>query len=191
MPVKTEIGPTEFEELLKWLDPDPDAAGYEYERIRQRLIKIFHARGCTNADELADETIDRVTRRIGSLRETYEGEPTAYFLGVARNVFLEHLRKPKLTELPAVLPAIDDDHQTENAQFECLNRCLGKLPVRQYELIIGYYEGAKRSKIDNRKYLVELLGTTSEALRVRVLRLRLSLQKCVLTCLENNFSETF
>lgn len=190
MPVKTEIVQNEFEKLLKWLDADYDAAGRAYERIRLRLITVFNARGCLIADELADQTIDRVTHKIDWLIENYEGDCALYFLGVARNVFHEYTREPKLEELPAVLASAEDNVETE-IHHECLGECLARLPAKQYELIMGYYEGTKRAKIDRRKQLVEMLGITSQALRVRALRLRVTLQKCVSSCIETKLAETF
>jgi DNA-directed RNA polymerase specialized sigma24 family protein len=190
MPVRIEIGRTEFEKLLQWLDIDPETAGREYERIRTRLIRVFNARGCLMAEELADDTIDRVARNADRLLNTYEGEPALYFLAVARNVFLEYSRRPRLEELPAVLVQAEPEEGDES-RYECLSKCLEKLPAKQHEMIVGYYDGVKRAKIDRRKQLVALLGTTSEALRVRVLRLRVVLQKCVKSCMETNFDETF
>ncbi|HVS20925.1 MAG TPA: hypothetical protein VHD88_03710 [Pyrinomonadaceae bacterium] len=54
----------DFGRLLVWLDPDPERVGAIYERIRWRLIAILASRGCALAEELADETIDRVARRL-------------------------------------------------------------------------------------------------------------------------------
>ena len=48
--------------LLEWLDPNLDLAGEKYEEIRRGLIKIFGYRGCSDAEGLADETINRVAR---------------------------------------------------------------------------------------------------------------------------------
>jgi DNA-directed RNA polymerase specialized sigma24 family protein len=190
MPVRTEIGQNEFDKMLRWLASDPEAAGRAYERIRIRLIKLFYARGCSIAEELADETIDRVVKKIEWLAEFFEGDQTLYFLGVARNVFLEYSRKPRPEELPAVLIAKEESDDLD-LHHECLSKCLARLPEKQCELILGYYEGTKRAKIDHRKQLVELLGMTNQALRVRVLRLRVSLRKCVVSCVERNLAETF
>src|SRR5687767_5895715 len=82
-----------FDRLLDWLDADRDSAGSKYERIRVRLIKIFTCRGCGEADDLADETINRVTAKLGDIVESYSGDPALYFYGVAQKVHLEYLRK--------------------------------------------------------------------------------------------------
>src|SRR5215510_3967797 len=64
---------TDFDRLLLWLDPNPEQAGELYERIRWRLIAILASRGCRDAEELADETIDRVARRVLDIEATYAG----------------------------------------------------------------------------------------------------------------------
>jgi hypothetical protein len=73
------------------LDGDPDKAGEKYEAIRLRLAKFFDWRGAHFPDQLADETINRVIRKVES-GET-AGDRTI-LLGVARLVFLESLRAP-------------------------------------------------------------------------------------------------
>ena len=132
-----------------------------------------------------------MARNAHRLLKTYKGEPALYFLAVARNVFLEYSRRPRLEELPAVLVQAEPQEEEDESRYECLSKCLEKLPANQHQMILGYYEGAKRAKIDRRKQLVALMGTTSEALRVKVLRLRVVLQKCVKSCVEANFDETF
>lgn len=57
-----------FERLLRWLCPDPKRAGDEYERIRNDLIKYFSSMlAWTVADDLADQCLDRVAKKVGSL----------------------------------------------------------------------------------------------------------------------------
>ncbi|MFL6230009.1 MAG: hypothetical protein ACJ741_14655, partial [Pyrinomonadaceae bacterium] len=56
-----------FEGLLTWLDSDREQAGKKYEDIRSSLIKIFTWRGVAEAEELADETINRVARKVKDL----------------------------------------------------------------------------------------------------------------------------
>ena len=75
-----------FDELLTWLNPNRDQAGKTYENIRQRLIKIFTYRGIAVAEDLADETINRVAKKVHEIRSTYIGDPALYFHGVARYV---------------------------------------------------------------------------------------------------------
>src|ERR671916_839429 len=93
MQSKRELTERELLKLLSWLDPDPEQAGMKYEVIRRGLVRIFTCRGCFEADELADETINRVARKAEFLINKYSGEPAHYFFGVAKKVYLEYLRK--------------------------------------------------------------------------------------------------
>ena len=80
----------DFDRLLDWLDADRERAGLAYEKIRRRLMAILASRGCLCAEELADETIDRVARRVNDIRDAYVGEKAIYFLGVMNNVHHEY-----------------------------------------------------------------------------------------------------
>ena len=67
-----EITPDKFAGFLAWLAPDAETAGVEYERLRFRLINFFANRNCRFAEDLTDETINRVTLKIGA--ETIENK---------------------------------------------------------------------------------------------------------------------
>src|SRR4051812_36211790 len=84
----------DFDRLLVWLDSDRERAGEIYERIRWRLVTILASRGCVQSEELADETIDRVARRVADIERTYVGDKAIYFFGVMNNVHHEYLRRP-------------------------------------------------------------------------------------------------
>ncbi len=81
-----ELTPEAFEQLLVWLNPNREQAGSKYEEIRRRLIKILTCRGCTCPEELADETMNRVTRKVPEIIGNYVGDPSLYFYGVAHKV---------------------------------------------------------------------------------------------------------
>ena len=85
-----EITPEKFAGFLAWLAPDAETAGAEYERLQFRLINYFVNRNCRFADELAEETINRVILKIGL--EKIENK-MAFVYGFAKNIHLESLRK--------------------------------------------------------------------------------------------------
>src|SRR5215510_16166620 len=89
----------DFDRLLDWLDTDRERAGLTYEKIRWRLVAILASRGCLTPEDLADETIDRVARRLPEIQATYVGDKAIYFLGVQNNVHHEYLRRPVLPRL--------------------------------------------------------------------------------------------
>src|ERR1051326_5706272 len=54
-----------FDALLACLDSDRERAAEKYETLRLKLVKFFEWRACAvAAQDLADEVINRVARRI-------------------------------------------------------------------------------------------------------------------------------
>jgi|SRR5215213_7640662 len=188
---KTTINQEEFEKFLDFLNADREAAGQKYESIRLRLIKIFYARGCHEAEELADKSIDIVIKRIDKIAETYKGDPALYCYGVAKKVFLEFLAKPKPEELPEIIIQPETDNKKIETDHQCLTKCLGELSSEQRALITGYYTGERRIKIERRKELEKELGITNKALRVRAFRIRRILEECIQNCVKQSSDETF
>lgn len=172
-----------FDVLLKWLDRNREAAGQKYEKIRQRLVRMFAGRGCFEAEELADETITRVAQKVPSLIDSYTGEQAYYFYGVADKVHLEWLRKEKKkrTLEPTDVEPEQDKSELE-AEYQCLEKCLEKLPAGNKQLIVEYYREEKRAKIEHRRKLAEELGMTMGALQIKTCRIRAGLLKCVVAC---------
>lgn len=178
--------------LLLWLGEDTVIGARKYEEIRGKLVVLFRMKGCSAPEELTDETIDRTARALLKPEFSFEGSPIAYFRGVARNVYLEWLRKERRLvqesledgNEPAVHPH-GDGMQVEK-QFACLERCLERLPEERKELLLGYYHGEKRSKIHQRQQLAAAEGAGMNALRLQVFRLRRIVRHCVETCIRNH-----
>ncbi|HMG75585.1 MAG TPA: hypothetical protein VK582_18950 [Pyrinomonadaceae bacterium] len=180
-PAKTlhTIRQEDFDRLLVWLDPDPGRAGLTYEKIRWRLVAILASRGCTCPEELADETIDRVARRVIDIQASYVGDQAIYFLGVMNNVHHEYLKRPMMPRLPEP----DDDVERTESTSLCLEKCLDKLSPNSRRMIERYYAEDKRAKIDLRKRIAAELGIGLSTLRLRALRIRDKLQTCIEQCL--------
>ena len=175
-----------FQILLDWLDRDRETAGQKYESIRRALIRIFAARGCHEAETLADRTIDRVAEKAPSVVPGYVGEPALYFYGVAHKMMLEWLRVQERAGRPLRAETVVASSPPEiknEAEFACLESCLGELPPRSRELILDYYAEDKRAKIIRRKKLADDLGITTSALQIRVSRIRSRLHGCIAKCL--------
>ena len=177
-----ELEQQEFEWLLSWLDVDRERAGFLYEQIRWRLITILAARGCMLAEELADETIDRVARRVTDIQQTYVGDKAIYFLGVMNNVHHEYLRRPTP---PRSIQTEDEDVEAREEIHLCLDNCLATLTPYARQLIERYYAENKKAKIDLRKVIARELGIKASSLRLRALRIREKLQTCIERCLDN------
>jgi RNA polymerase sigma factor (sigma-70 family) len=172
-----------FDRLLAWLDADREQAAAKYERIRRSLIKIFTSRGCPEAEDLADETFNRVARKVGELALTYVGDPALYFYGVAHNVHLEYLRK-KSRQIPQILPTyvMPVQNGDREPEYECLESCMEKLPLDNRKLVLQYYQEEKQARINHRKQLAKKQGIALNALRIRAFRIRSLLQRCVQDC---------
>ncbi len=186
-----------FNRLLSELDPDRGRAAKTYEDIRRRLIKFFEWRQCPIAEELADETINRVARNVCEKEKKLgPGDPYLYFLSVARNVLHEYWReREKNPEEPfGKKEHLDDaveEEQSPNApnpeilnQHEsCQKLCLNSLPDKDQELLVRYHAGEGQQKIENREELARELGVKMNALRQRVFGLKARLKTCV-ACFE-------
>jgi DNA-directed RNA polymerase specialized sigma24 family protein len=173
-----------LEALLAFLDPDRDRAGTHYETIRHRLVRLFEWRGFGNAEDLADETINRVARRIQEGIEVRSADPYGYFCGVAHLVSKEIARRAARER--AVLerdewqpPPLADDE--EDDRLACLRHCLERLPNDQRLLVLRYHQ--ESDHIRSRQMLSQDLGVPMNALRIRVHRVRRKLEECVAKCL--------
>jgi len=174
-----DLEQSDFDRLLNWLDADRERAGLLYERIRWRLVTILASRGCTLADELADETIDRVARRVADIEQIYAGDKAIYFLGVMNNVHHEYLRRPVAPRLVDTSENVETREQIHG----CLDNCLDRLAPYSRQLIERYYSADKKAKIDLRRVIARELGIKPATLRLRALRIREKLQTCIEKCM--------
>jgi len=180
------LADTPFDDLLAWLDSDRDVAARKYETIRVGLIRIFIAKGFSDAEDLADETITRVTKRLPDIRDGYINEPARYFGGVARNIVKERYRPKEITI--EVSPVSEITNQSD--EYDCLMRCLQFLARERREMILDYHVYEGHDKIEQHKIMARELGISKGALRLRAHHLRSELEKCVQQCVENLRKQT-
>jgi DNA-directed RNA polymerase specialized sigma24 family protein len=182
----------EFERFLLWLDKDRDKAGQKYEEIRLSLTKIFYSRGCYNAQELASETLDRVVTACQKIIDSYEGKPEIFCHAVAKNVFLEYTRSPKFVPLESDFFSMkvmnDNEQETAEIRYKCLQKCLNELSPYQRELILKYHLDFSqvREKKENKRELEKIFHISYESLRVRAYRIRKTLLDCIKKCEQNS-----
>lgn len=188
MKIVPAIPPEGFEEILAWLNPDREEAAELYVQLRHDLSKLFRWKGCQDPDGLTDEVFDRVARKVHDVRPTYEGDPRLYFRAVANNVMKEYFRKIKTQvslesadHLKEQVTATQDDNTDRS---DCLQLCLQELSSDKRELILAYYAKEKQAKVEHRNELAESLGIPVETLRVKVHRIRVSLEQCLERCLK-------
>jgi DNA-directed RNA polymerase specialized sigma24 family protein len=166
--------------------------------MRRRLVAYFDRKNCLTPDELADETLNRVARRLEEEGTITVTTPARYCYIVAKFVFLEYLRRAErsetqLTEAPAtgsgaeplsVLSQPEPASEGKENLFGCLEECLHKLLPTDRELIIEYYRGEQKAKIDRRRSLAAQFGLTTNALSIRACRIRNKLEFCLQECAE-------
>lgn len=171
-----------FDNLLQWLDGDPDRASRKYEEIRRKLLKFFVHRGCVAPEEQVDRVIDRVARRLTEGIEIYAVNPYHYFTGVARNVFLEYLRQRRKTQ--EIVATASEDAASAHRRLACMERCWSLVPPNTREMMIAYCTVATTTKKRQREALAARLGLSLSNLRIRVHRVRQYLDRSVAVCLK-------
>ena len=185
-----ELTRESFERFLDWLDADREQAGRKYEAIRRGLIALFNCRGCSAAEDLADETINRSIRQLSSIEDSYEGDPARYIHGIARFVALEYFNRqvkryggPAPEDLPDPSRAVGSDEEDEReALSRCLQHCMEKLTPEKRKMFILYYREGNRLNLDHRRSLAERFGCSINALRIQMHRLNEELRLCITDC---------
>lgn len=172
------VSPGAFDRLLTALDADRDRAAEAYEHLRERTTGLLRWWGATDAEDLADVTLDRVARKLEEGAAIANGSFGAYVRGVARMIFYEAQRRPRLQAGDAahLAPPPSGDDQL----LGCLDSCLTRLSPAERTLVLRYYGDGKPSEVRRRLGLE--LGVSMTALRIRAHRLRGQLERCVLGC---------
>ncbi len=183
--VRRDLTAASLAQLLDSLSPAPAEAAERYNSMRARLTEFFRWRQCQGPEDLADEVVNRVARRIS------EGEQIAnlpaYFLSVARLVAMEARERSaresrKLDEYARHLRQMRPADGVDDA-LVCLDRCLTTLSPERREQLLTYYIGGQAARIERRRQLAQALDVAPVALRNRMLRMRQRLESCLDDCL--------
>ena len=140
-------------QLLDWLDEGTDSSGEKYLEMRRRLVSYFDRKNCLSPDDLADQTLNRVARRLEEEGAITNTPPARYCYIVAKFVFLEYLRRSEhsqesFNELSgsdhsasnlAASFEPDDARENKEKRLDCLEYCLENLGPENRELIFQYY----------------------------------------------------
>jgi DNA-directed RNA polymerase specialized sigma24 family protein len=186
-----------FQRFLEWLDAGGGTPGERYLEMRRRLVEYFDRKHCLGADDLADETLNRVARRLEEEGAINAGAPAQYCYIVARFVFFEYLRRGDRSAVPydetpspettsPVLQVADEpepESEEGGRRLKCLEHCLDKLPAADRGLILAYYSGERSIKIEQRRELAARFDLTPNALAIRACRIRSNLEECVSACM--------
>lgn len=178
----------DYEKLLAHFAADPADAADGFAALRRKLVRMLSGRGAVFPDDLADETLARVARKLA------DGEIihnlNAYSLTIARLVWLEDVRRrahhsEPLDEHTWQLPATNQIvEEGQEKRLSCLEQCLTELPAETRLLIVEYYADDGRDLIQRRQALATRLGIAREALANRAQRLRQKLESCITNCVQ-------
>lgn len=184
-PLRRELTAGALARLLEHFSAAPDEAAARYNGMRSRLVQFFRWERCDNAEDLADEVVNRVARRITEGEEI--GSLPAYFLGVARRVVLEarerRVRDGRRLEEYSWHLRQGSDADRDEAALECLDGCLAAFTPERRDQLLSYYTDSQGARIERRRQLAEALGVRPIALRNRMLRMRQRLESCLDACL--------
>lgn len=172
-----------LESLLNAFHSDREQASHAYEALRGRLIRFFEWNHADSPAELADETLDRLARRL-SVNDGDVSDPVKFASGIARLLLKEHWReKYRKEEALAEMSRWhrDADQERELLPWEenaaVLEECLRSIPESSRILILRYFSAESRARIEQRQRLAEEHGISTNALRNRVMRIRMELEK--------------
>jgi RNA polymerase sigma factor (sigma-70 family) len=146
------------------------------------LIRIFVSRGFSDAEDLCDETINRVMKKLPEIHDIYVGDPVKYFHGVARFIIREVGRRKEVAT--DEVPGFSGEADVHSDEYDCLVKCLRFLAPEKRELILDYYIYDGRDKIAQHRRMASELGISEGALRGQTHQLRRNLEKCIKQCIE-------
>lgn len=186
------LDPDSFLALLAALHEDKEEASRRYEALHQRLTRFFGWNHALDPESLADETLDRLAKRIqednasgapASRRDSPVQDPVRFAAGIARLLLHESWRQQQREERAysqlerSSVPG-SSSREDEDLLAEDLEHCLASLPASSRTLIERYYSTEARTMIAARKQLAVALGVSRNALRNRALRIRADLEAC-------------
>lgn len=174
--------------LLACLDSDRDVAGEKYENLRRKLAKHFEWNNCEYPEDCADETLNRVARKLTGGEKIRD--ITHYCYGVARLIILEKLkereRRQKAFDEMARAASVQAEAEEKERRLQCMEQCLRMLPYENFTLIVSYYQPESKKEPGDKlgERLAEEMGLPLNALRIRAHRIRASLKECLKNCLD-------
>jgi DNA-directed RNA polymerase specialized sigma24 family protein len=187
-----ELSQYVFDRLLAWLDDGTESHGERYLEMRRRLVSYFDRRNRPAADELADETLNRVARTLEQGGVIATRPPARYCYIIAKFVLFEDLRRERRyvgldettisVDRRSIVADLAEDSALREQRLDCLDRCLEMLKPEQRNLIVEYYRDTGRQKIDLRRALADRLGISMNALAIRASRIRDTLSTCMVEC---------
>jgi RNA polymerase sigma factor (sigma-70 family) len=163
--------------LLGSLEPHLPDSVQRYKHLRLNLVKYFAWKRCDDPEELADEVISRVIKKLSTGEEIYSENPYTYIYGIAKNVFREYLRS--LENERDLSETLLVQHSRQEQIEDCRRNCLLKLSPEKLEILQEYYLSTEGREAQAQEAHISL-----NALRLQVHRIRQELRACQKDCLK-------
>lgn len=187
---KREASAEDFQRLLARLNSDPNQAWQSYDVLRRKLVMFFEYHCRFQAEELAEEVLDRIAKKS----ESYEITNVAEFaFGVARNLRKEAIRKTPFVQMSNV-EASQRGHSSQDPEeaivshidsqkkLECFLQCMKRLDAEERKLLFEYYPLDDIELEERRLRLAEKHQINLSTLRTRMARLREKMEICFENC---------
>jgi hypothetical protein len=150
--------------LIAWLDDGVDSHGERYVEIRRRLVDYFDRHNRPAPEDLADETLQRISDALDERQPIDAPSPAAYCYVVAKRVLLG--------DLATAAVRLAEERRTES-----LDRGIEALPDDDRTLLFEYYGTPPAARRERRAALAGRLGLTLHALAIRACRMREALMR--------------
>lgn len=189
---KTPLTPENFEKLLLFLDSDRERAGELYDFLWSKAREYFSARACTCAEDLADEVMSRLAKKIAEGEEIID--VLRYCYGLARWVWKEFLRSPDSKPVPiedlSIIQVAPIDPVIKKEESGCYLHCMNQLSDKERKMMVEYHDGDGEVLHKVREKMARRMGITVVALRIRITRIKRKLESCYSDCKKNGPPKT-
>jgi RNA polymerase sigma-70 factor, ECF subfamily len=157
---------------------DKEAFAQLFTHFAPRLKAHFRARGVADqqAEEITQEVMLRVWRRAGQF-DPRRGSASTWIFSVARNCYIDLVRKERVFEADADEPVVvdpgapTDERIADGERMAALQAALARLPSEQGQVLQDAYVGGQSfPEIAERQGLP--LGTVKTRARLAIERLR-------------------
>ena len=187
----TEITGEDFKNLLGCFSSDTEEAARKYEEIRRGLIDFFYYRGATDAESLADETINRVAKKLPTANFDENFKTATYFYSFAAKIHLEDRREHSkiavsIDEIESLADPKNTLNEPDKAGEICLEKCLAQHSPDENRILLQYYGFDADARTQARKSLAEENNINIGLLHTKISRLKKTLRGCLKKCLNKN-----
>ena len=175
------LSSSDINDLIRIVAQERDRNAFRivFKHFAPRLLAFLKKRGSEQqiAEEVTQETMVNVWNKAGQFNPSKAAASTWIFT-IARNAWIDHLRKSKRPEIdendPALVPEPEPaahDVMSRRQETECLVSAVNKLPADQKEVLqLAFFQDKAHGEVA--KELGIPLGTVKSRIRLALNRIR-------------------